>query len=646
MNGIRIEQDGLCLFEALKVAVEIDGQWREPQVMAELAPGKYSAELSGGLLLKLDRQRREGYDWQRLTLENHSAEPVKLGRFRWQQTGRQGDFLAMPGDRLRLYREGWTMASACGSVRYGERDFELDPDYKKFAVVSSEEYDSVNPNHFSAEYVAVLNDQVSGRSLLTGFISSGEQFTRLDFQLNAGGVGELSIYSYGDGRRVDPGQTVCSEELIVMTGHDGYGLLEKFGQLWSERMKARPAPARIPTGWCSWYYYFEKVTEADVLENARYIAAHRSEYPLEYLQVDDGYQAALGDWLITNDQFPGGLKALIAQIKATGLKPGLWLAPFMVEKHSRLFAEHPEWMVKDASGNPATAVNWRNNSPVAVLDGTNPEVQAHFRRLFGELVAMGVEYVKLDFLMYAAAVKGGVYHDPYATRSQALRRGMQAIREAMGDRFILGCTAPLGAVVGIVDGERTGTDILPRWKLPGKCYAEAPTVYNVCRNIINRRYMHHQLWVSDPDVLIARIDNNDLTENEVMLWFNALYLVGGMTLLTDRFSTLAPQRAELCRKLVAEPDAFTGTRPLDLFEREFPAIWCGRNRLTGVISVGLFNFADAPEALAVDFAQAGLSGKVLVRDHWTGEALGEYQGSYHETVATHSARLVDLIPQA
>jgi len=644
MNWATIETEKCCLFEALQPAVEVDGQWQEPVFMAESSPGVFQTELPGQLELVLRRGNDSSGNKLQLQLINRSAVPVRLNRFRFRQTGFHRDFLATPGERLRLYREGWTMASACGSVRYGETDYKLDPDYQRFAVSSPGEYDSTTPNRFSAEYVTVLNDRDTGHSLLAGFISSADQFTRFAVTLAPDGVSEFAAYSYGDDILVDPGQSVLSEELVVLSGPDGYTLLEEFGRRWGQRMNALPPPAVIPTGWCSWYYYFEKVTEADILENARYLAAHRTEYPVEYLQLDDGYQAALGDWLTTNNQFPHGLEALIREIKQTGLKPGLWLAPFLAEEHSRLFAEHPDWMIRNAAGQPILAVPWRHNARAAVLDGTHPEVQAHFRQLFGELVKMGVEYVKLDFLMYAAAVPGGIYHDPRATRVHALRRGLLAIREAMGEhRFILGCTAPLGAVIGLVNGERTGTDILPRWKLPGTSYAEAPTVYNVCRNLINRRYMHRQLWVSDPDVLIARTDHNELTENEVMLWFDALYLLGGMTLLADRFATLAPDRAELGKILLRDPDAFV-TRPLDLFDREFPSVWWGTHRRTGAWVLGLFNFADVPEPRMADLKPIRNGKGIAIRDHWTGRAIGHLSDTYVETVAPHSARLLDLIP--
>ena len=68
----------------------------------------------------------------------------------------------------------------------------------------------------------------------------------------------------------------------------------------------------------------------------------------------------------------------------------------------------------------------------------------------------GYRVLKLDFL-YAAALPG-VRHDAGATRAQALRRGLQAIRDGAGDAFLLGCGCPFGPAVGLVDGMRIGLD--------------------------------------------------------------------------------------------------------------------------------------------------------------------------------------------
>src|SRR5260370_30206477 len=61
-----------------------------------------------------------------------------------------------------------------------------------------------------------------------------------------------------------------------------------------------PAP---PTGWCSWYCFGPRVTAQQVLDNLDKIA---KDIPrLKYVQIDDGYQPAMGDWLETGKAFGG-----------------------------------------------------------------------------------------------------------------------------------------------------------------------------------------------------------------------------------------------------------------------------------------------------------------------------------------------------
>ena len=625
-----LKLNDVTLFAALTAAVTLAGAGLPSEACA-----------AAGIELVDAERSCDGYFWKRLTLTNRTGRELRLGGFRWRQTGAHTDFLGTPGKRLRLYKGGWMMASACGSVRYGDTDFELDPGYKKFAVSAPDEYDDQHSNRFFADNVIVLNDSVTGNSLLAGFISSADLFGRFLAELDEQGVCSFSMINDADDRIVSPAESVNSEELVLLFGPDGYGLLEKFADLWGDRMKARRPSGRVPTGWCSWYYYFSNVTEADILENARYLAAHRDEYPLEYLQLDDGYQSALGDWLICNEKFPHGLAYLAGEIRKAGFKPAIWFGPFMVETKSELFRRHPDWMIQDENGNPCLAFEWREKSPVAVLDGTNPAVQEHFRTLFAEVRRMGFEYVKLDFMMLASSVRNGVLFDRKATRAQALRRGLAAIREGFGDDgFILGCTIPLGPAVGLVDGERIATDITPYWKPDRKYYAEAPTVPNVCRNIINRCYMNHRLWISDPDTHIARIDNNKLTQNEVELWSCAVRLAGGMLLLSDRFETLAPERARFSRWLLSDPDAYE-TRPLDFFEHTTPTIWFGTHRRTGERVLGFFNFEDVPQILSVDLGKLSDTPVKLV-DVLDGEVLGEFSGVFTINVLEHSCRLLRL----
>ena len=563
----------------IKAIVSVNGKENVPGISVEL-------ERLSGPVTRL-----------RAKFVNNTGEAVKMDYFRFT-----GFEFAGAGPDLRAYREGWTAVSAISTVRYGECDMRLDENYLPFAVSEPAAYTWTTPNRFSAENVVVLNNRKSGDCLLTGFISSARFFNRFQLEFEAAGLKCLDAYVLGDGRLVDPGCEIVSEELVILCGKDGYGLLERYAELWGERMNVRKWD-HAPTGWCSWYYYFSKVTENDIVENLEYFKQHREEYPIEYFQIDDGYQRTPGDWLQPSAAFPHGIEHTIRLIKEYGFNPGLWFAPFMVCSNSELYQKHPEYLLKDAEGNIIHPIKWRGTD-AAFLDCTREDVQGFLRDLFRAVRSWGCAYIKLDFMMYEACITNAVFSDKYATRCEAYRRGMEAIREGIGeDALILGGTIIVGPSAGIVNVCRYSTDITPYWKREQDLGKEAPAVPNVIRNLILRRYMHWRMWVNDPDVHIARKDNNRLTENEVLFWTDALYMAGGSMLLADRMSTLEPERAALCKFLMEDVDALQDVRPEDFFEREVPRIWCGVRKRDGKTIVALFNPDDEKCQLTIEPAK-------------------------------------------
>src|SRR4051812_41849649 len=104
-----------------------------------------------------------------------------------------------------------------------------------------------------------------------------------------------------------------------------------------------------PSGWCSWYFYYQEISKDEVMRNAEWIAENLKDYGARYVQIDDGWQGTghgLGenrDWTTINNRFSGGMDKLASDIKALGLVPGLWLAPHgqsneaIVKKYARAF---------------------------------------------------------------------------------------------------------------------------------------------------------------------------------------------------------------------------------------------------------------------------------------------------------------------
>jgi len=84
-----------------------------------------------------------------------------------------------------------------------------------------------------------------------------------------------------------------------------------------------------PSGWCSWYYYYQQINQEEVKKNAEWLGQNLKQYGAVYCQIDDGWQNrghGLGenrDWSTIDSRFSGGMDSLASFIKEQGLAPGL-----------------------------------------------------------------------------------------------------------------------------------------------------------------------------------------------------------------------------------------------------------------------------------------------------------------------------------
>ncbi|MFH1467474.1 MAG: glycoside hydrolase family 36 protein [Pseudomonadota bacterium] len=362
------------------------------------------------------------------------------------------------------------------------------------------------------------------------------------------------------------------------------------------RPSARPWAPRVgadsPTGWCSWYHYYTRVTARHVAGNAAALARH-PELGLRFVQLDDGYQAAVGDWLDINGKFPGGLAPVVADIRGHGFAAGLWTAPFFAAARARLLREHPGWRLLDARGRPvSTGFNPVWGARTCALDLTHPEVLAWLSEVFGTFAGVGFDLFKIDFLY--AGLRHGERHDPARSPLEAYRGGLAAIRAAVGEeRFLLGCGAPLGPSVGLVDGMRVSPDVKEQWDSPIAAFfgkgCGYPAARGALRNDVTRWFTHRRWWLNDPDCLLVRDTRTQLTEEEVRTLVTVLGATGGMVLLSDDMAQVSPARLDLAR--VALPPTGLAPAPTDPLEaRDLVVAGEGGGRL-----VVLVNLEDAPE---------------------------------------------------
>jgi alpha-galactosidase len=122
-----------------------------------------------------------------------------------------------------------------------------------------------------------------------------------------------------------PGDELELEPLHVALGDEASELLESYASEYGRGADARVSRPFV-AGWCSWYYAFHDVTEDDVLRNLEALAGARDAIPVDVVQLDDGYQRAIGDWLEPNEKFPHGMRWLAQRIRAAGFDAGVTCA--------------------------------------------------------------------------------------------------------------------------------------------------------------------------------------------------------------------------------------------------------------------------------------------------------------------------------
>jgi len=346
------------------------------------------------------------------------------------------------------------------------------------------------------------------------------------------------------GRLVGRSETGTARWLLSLGGEE-----DVFG-LYAARLRAVFGKGRAekpPRIWCSWYSLYTAIRETvlhRILEEIRGM-------PFDVFQVDDGWQDGIGDWE-ANAKFPSGMEALASRIRAAGFTPGLWLAPLLSAPSSRLFREHPDWMLRDAQGRFVSAgFNW--GAPVYALDATHPGALAWLTALLRRVRAWGFGYAKLDFL-YAGALPG-VRHNGMA-REAAYRHVLAAVREALGDAYFLACGAPVIPSIGLCDGLRVGPDVAASWESArdGRMLTNCatPGARNAVRTTVHRLWLRDLLHM-DPDAAYFRSRRIAMDAEHRRLLVD-LALVCGFRATSDPPSWLGPEeRAGLLGFLDASP---------------------------------------------------------------------------------------------
>ena len=589
----------------------------------------------------------------RMALKNNSEHPIFPERLTIFDTQNLRFGAAVPDTEAQLcfYSNGWQSWSPAAVYQPADRQQRTRLGFLTEPMINNSGTPVFHQRgHFSSDMFALLGDRSSGCGIVAGFLSQKEQFGSLTAQLTH--PPQMQMWADADRVLLAPGSQLVSDwAAIGFTNLASPAPFAVYLQAAARENHAR-IPPEAPLGWCSWYQYFTKIDERVLRANLQEVTAHASELPLNLFQIDDGYEQSVGNWFEFNERFPHGLGQLSAEIRQAGLTPGIWLAPFILQRNSPIIKRHPEWLLRNRRGRPVNAgFGW--NTLTTAFDLTNPEALEYTRAVIRKAVSeWGFPYLKLDFL-YAAALPGK-HADPTRTRAQVLRTGLEAIRQEAGpDATLLGCGCPLGSAIGIVDLMRISEDVAPSWepnfmglRFPFRKEPSMPCARNAIQNILTRADLDQYWWRNDPDCLLVRPDS-ELSLAEVQTLATTIAMTGGALLLSDDLTRLPAERLHIAQSLMPPLQSaaqirgrFAANPPSNLLQKlTSPA---GEYWL-----LALFNWSAKPADLTFIPAEWGFdpAQEWIGREFWTGEVFTIRSGRLDfRSVAAHGCRLFGLRP--
>ncbi len=197
--------------------------------------------------------------------------------------------------------------------------------------------------------------------------------------------------------RLESGESFQTPEAVLVYSCQGLGGMSRtYHKLYNNNLvrgkyKYEKRPLLI-NSWEAAFFDFNTDKLVEFAKNAK-------ELGIEMLVMDDGWFGkrnsdtnSLGDWFVNEEKLPGGLGVLIDRVNALGMKFGIWYEPEMISPDSKLFREHPDWLVHVPGRAPSIARNQY------VLDVSREDVRDNIFKQMSEVISKyKIDYLKWDF---------------------------------------------------------------------------------------------------------------------------------------------------------------------------------------------------------------------------------------------------------
>ena len=177
----------------------------------------------------------------------------------------------------------------------------------------------------------------------------------------------------------------------IHTG-DFYEPLDRFSRYMETQgiVFPKPEPEAYEAVWCAWGYE-RTFTIEEIIGTLPKV----KELGFKWVDVDDGFQIAEGDWE-TNSRFPGGdkdMRRITDAIHQYGMKAKLWWAPLAADPGTKVLQENPGIKLKTQWGSPQYITWWDSY----YLSPINPITEKYTNNLLERfIVTWNFDGLKLD----------------------------------------------------------------------------------------------------------------------------------------------------------------------------------------------------------------------------------------------------------
>ncbi len=196
--------------------------------------------------------------------------------------------------------------------------------------------------------------------------------------------------------KLEPKEVFQAPETVLVYSSEGIGHMTRtFHDLYRNHLirstwKDKERPVLI-NNWEATYFDFNTEKLLDIAKEA-------SKSGIEMLVMDDGWfghrnsdNSSLGDWFVNEQKINGGLKYLVDEVNKLGMKFGIWFEPEMISPDSKLYSEHPDWILQVAGRTPSLC------REQYVLDLSRKEVVEYVYDSLRNILNMAnIEYLKWD----------------------------------------------------------------------------------------------------------------------------------------------------------------------------------------------------------------------------------------------------------